>query len=209
MNNTKRATLIVIIFVFIAVSLVLIAPLLTNKYTYKGPSGNEFNFIKSQTGEVKMHLLTAYATYKDKKTNQYTIPLRNGPKDLEKIDVQKDINNLILNKEYVYITMSPEYTGKSVIAGIEIAKVLGTASYSVFKISTEGALTFPANNTNVTGTPIINCKDANKELGVILLNLGKENKIYSNKECVILEAKDEDSLIKVADRFVYNLLGVM
>ena len=210
MNNSRRIGILVIILIIIAIALMLIIPTLNPKYIYTNDNGESFEFVKSPVGDLTMHVLTTYVTYKgDISDYQYTIPLRNGPKSLEDISVVKGINPVILNKKYVYITLNPDRNSQAVLASIEIAKVIGTADYGVFKIPTKGAFTHPVNNTNSTETPIITCKNANKDIGVIELRLGNENKIYSNKECVILEAKDEESLIRVADRFVYNLLGVM
>lgn len=209
MENTKRAGIIVIVLIFIAILLILLIPILSNKYTYTSPNGEKFTFAKARVGELTMHILTTYTTYKGDLTNyKQVIPLINGPKTLEEIEVQKNINNKILNKKFVYITLDPNFKGDAVIASIDIAKVLGTADYSVFKIPTQGAFTY-SNNVNSTITPIITCNNANNDIGVILLNLSKENKIYSSRECVILEATTYDNLIKVADRLVYNLLGVM
>ena len=212
MNVQKRIGILVIVLIFVVIILLWLIPALSNTYTYTNPSGEKFTFTKSRIGDLTMHTLTAYATYRDdntKKNYQYAIPLRNGPKSLENIQVQKNINNKILNKKYIYITLDPNLKGEAVIASIEIAKVLGESDYGVFKIPTQGALTYATNKTNSTQVPIINCNNANKDIGVIWLKLSKENKIYSNKECVILEAIDYKNLIMEADRLVYNLLGIM
>src|SRR3989344_3588858 len=210
MNNSRRIGILVIILIIIAISLMLILPILNLKYTYTNEAGESFEFVKSPIGDITMHVLTTYVTYRgDISDYQYTIPLRNGPKSLEDISVVKGINPVILNKKYVYITLNPDHNSQAVLASIEIAKVIGTADYGIFKIPTKVAFSYPVNNTNSTETPIITCKNANAEIGVIELRLGNENKIYSSKECVILEAKDEESLIRVADRFVYNLLDVL
>ena len=199
MNNAQKTGIIVIVFIFITIALILILPELSNTYTYTNPSGEKFTFIKSHVGDITIHSLTAYISYKnDKKNYEHLIPLRNDPRELENILVQGKINDKILNKKYVYITLDPELKGESLIASIEIAKVLGQAEYGVFKIPTEGALIYKTNKTNSTDIPIITCNNANKEIGVIWLNLGKENKIYSIKDCVVIEATDYKSLIKVA-----------
>lgn len=210
MNISKRLGIIVIVLIIIAIILILIAPSLSNTYTYTSPSGEKFTFTKSSVGDLTLHTLTTYVTYKNDEQNyQYFIPLRYGPKSLEDIYVQKGINDLILNKEYLYLTLDPNYNSEALLATIDIAKVTGTAEYSIFKIPTQGALIYPANNTNSTITPIITCNNANGKIGVIWLNIDDENKIYANKECVVVEGTDYDNLIKVADRLVYNLLGVM
>ena len=210
MNIKKRAGILVIILILITITLIFLIPSISNKYTYTNPNGERFTFYKSRVGDTLMHTLSAYANYKDNKENyEYAIALRNSPKSLEDIQVQQGIKNKILNKKYIYITLDPEFKGEAVLASIEIAKVLGQANYGIFKIPTQGALLYSLNKTNSTNTPVITCNNANKEIGVIWLNLGKENKIYSSRECVIVEAVDYKNLIKVADRLVYDLLDVM
>src|SRR3989344_4734682 len=187
---------------------------LTENYNYiVDIQGKQFIFDKSQVEGLTTHTVETYADYKDNPTKyRYIIPLRTGPKEVEKFIVDKNINNYLLNKKYIYIAMDPEYSSKAVLASLDLAKVLGTAEYSVFKIPTEGALTYSISNaTNSTfqNTPIITCNDVNNDIGVIWFNIDNENKIYSNKGCVIIEAVDEDILIKLADRLVYSLLGIM
>ncbi len=210
MNNSKKIGIMLIILIFMIIAFILIVPSLSNTYIYTNPSGEKFTFTKTKLGDLTLHTLTTYVTYKgDTKNYQYSIPLRYGPESLDGIFVKKGINDLILNKEYLYLTLDPNLNSKALIANVDIAKVTGTADYSVFKIPTQGALTSPANNSNSTLTPIITCKNADKKIGVIWLNIGSENKIYNVGECVVVQGTDYDNLIKVADRLVYNLLGVM
>ena len=210
MNISKRIGIIIIFLIIITIALIILIPSLSSTYTYTSPSGEKFTFTKSNVGDLTLHTLTTYVTYKgDNQNHQYAIPLRYGPKSLEDIYVQKEINNLILNKEYLYLTLDPNYNSKALLANIDIAKVTGTADYSVFKIPTQGALIYPANNSNSTLTPIITCNNVNDKIGVIWLKLGDEDKVYSSKGCVIVQGKDYDRLIQSADRLVYNLLGVM
>jgi len=213
MNIPKNIGILVIVLILITISLIIFIPLLSNTYIYTSPSGEKFTFYKSQVEGLTTHTVETYADYKDNPTKyRYIIPLRTGPKEVEKFIVDKNINNYLLNKKYIYIAMDPEYSSKAVLASLDLAKVLGTAEYSVFKIPTEGALTYSISNaTNSTfqNIPIITCNNVNNDIGVIWFNIDNENKIYSNKGCVIIEAVDEDILIKLADRLVYSLLGIM
>ena len=213
MNIPKNIGILAIVLILITLGLIIFIPLLSNTYTYASPSGEKFTFYKSQVQGITTHTVETYAKYKDDSNNyRYVIPLRTGPKEVEEFTVDKNINNYLLNKKYIYITMDPKYSSKAILASLDIAKVLGTADYSVFKIPTEGALTYSitnATNSTFQNTPIITCNDANKDVGVIWFNIDNENKIYSNKGCVVIEAVDEDTLIKLADRLVYSLLGVM
>ena len=213
MNLNKKVGVIVIILIIIAIAIILVAPMFSNSYTYTSPSGEKFEFTRYSSGGSTTHVLTTFVSYKGDANNyEHTLPFRYGPKQLEDISVNDNVNANILNKKYIYITLNPEYSGKSILATIDLAKVLGTADYGVFKIPTEGALTYSTvNQTNSTDTtPIITCNDVTKDVGVIWLLIGKENRAYTNVQgCVIIEAVDDENLIKVADRVVYDLLGVM
>jgi len=211
MTLSRKIGVFVIILIIIVIATILLAPVLSNKYDYISPTGEKFTFTKNYAGNVQIHVLTAYVTYlnDDKKYIPKYIPFRYGPKSLENIPVESGINNKLLNKKFIYITRDPNVTSEITLASIEIAKVIGTADYGVFKIPTKGAITRPISNVNPDDIPIITCGDADKETGVILLSIGSENSIYSAGECVVVESKNNSEIIKVADRLVYNLLGVM
>ena len=56
--------------------------------------------------------------------------------------------------------------------------------------------------------PIITCNTVNETVSVIYLTLGTENKVYSEKDCIIVEGKDTEGLTLAANKFAYYLLGV-
>ena len=69
MNISKRAGILVIVLIIITIALVYLIPLLSDTYIYTNPSGEEFKFTKTRVGNLQMHVLTAYASYKGDKTN--------------------------------------------------------------------------------------------------------------------------------------------
>jgi len=116
-----------------------------------------------------------------------------------------EVKTKILDKDGVYITLDPYGSSKSVLAAIEINRVLGTNDYGVFKIPTQSATYKPTNTT----FPYITCTDATKQIGVIYLLVENKTRIASLGECVVVEGKDYDDLIKAADKLTLHLLGVM
>lgn len=213
MNLNRKIGIGVIILILIAITIIIVSPMLSNSYIHTSPSGEKFEFTRYSSGGLTTHVLTTYVSYKGDANNyKYALPFRYGPKQLEDISVNDNVNANVLNKKYIYITLNPKYSGKAILATIDLAKVLGTADYGVFKIPTEGALTYLTDNqTNLTDTtPIITCNQVTKDVGVIMLLIGEKNRAYTNVQgCVIIEALDDENLIKVADRVVYDLLGVM
>ena len=210
MNEKKRLNIIIYVLIIVLIVLVVFvvvnrqSGLLTNKYVYTNPKGEDFTFTKTKLENITFHVLTAYVET-NKGLNQYTIPFRNNPYDLEDILIEVNIKNKILNKKGIYITLNPNLRSEAVIAAIEISRVIGTNDYGIFKIPTQSATTIPTNTT----FPVINCNDATQDTGVILLGIGNYTRVFSNKECVIVEGDSYENLIKAADKLALHLLNVM
>jgi hypothetical protein len=136
-----------------------------------------------------------------------------GPEELEPIYLEEGINNKILNKKKVYITQDPDLdkltNGRASISYFIIARVIygddSVSKFTGYRIPVDGAFTRESNNSNAS---IINCEDVSENLGVILFKLGDETKIYSENDCVILEAKNPQDLRRVAIKLTYSLIGV-
>ena len=210
----KRIKWIVIILLgitLLGVALFVLFPgmRISNEFTYKNQEGEPFKFVTGYAGKVPIYTLKVTATYGDKLLKHYEIPLRNKPQDLAAIPIDSEVKNKILNSRGIFITMQPELNQKAAIAGIQLAKVLGTADYGIFKIPVQGASTLPINTTNTSDYPVKTCQDATPNIRVIILTLGGENKAYVTADCVIIKATDEGNLIKVAEAVVLKLLNVL
>ena len=170
-----------------------------DRYEYNG-----FTITKNQYGWAA----TVFVEELGKKEKIILIDLRYDPKTLEKenITIHNDIQDLILNSTQIFITTDPNGTGKTSIAAMHLSKVLGThPNWGIFKIRIENTLTKPDGEL-----PVKTCNDSNSLVTVIDLEHEKEeNKIYNEDYCVIIEAKNEDDLIKLTDRLILNLLGIM
>lgn len=182
---------------------------LSNEFTYKNTEGEKFEFITGYAGKIPIYTLRVTANYGNQILKQYEIPLRNKPQDLEAIQVDPAVRQKTLNSGGIFITMQPELDQKAAIAGIQLAKVLGTADYGVFKIPTQGAFTAAINTTAEQDYPVKTCQDATPDTRVIILTLGEENTAYVSADCVIIKATDEDNLIKVSEAVVLKLLNVL
>ena len=213
-KSVKTSNLIVYLLIAIVVISVLAFIFLpklrsANEFVYTSPSGEKFNFVTSRVGVTPIYTLKLFVTYGDKLNKQYEIPLRNRPYDLEDIEVDKGIRTKILTSKGIFITLDPELDQKAVIAGIQLSKVLGTANYGVFKIPTQGAFTLPINTTNQSDYPVKTCRDATQDIRVISLQIGNETRAYLNKDCIIVEGKNTEELIKASEKTVLKLLNVM
>lgn len=165
------------------------------KYEYNG-----FKFYKTEDG--------FWTTLIESKGQLYTIPFYYHPKELEDIQIEKNIEDKIL-KNYVkeiYISFDPDAGSVPVIGGVEISRITGFR-YNLFNIPTRSALS--REDDKGVETIIKNCSDAGNGTIVILFQKADYNKIYLDKDCIILNYNETNSSIKVADRFVYTLLKIM
>lgn len=142
----------------------------------------------------------------------YAIPFYNHPKELETIVVEPGIENKIkrLNSsDKIFITIDPDLESRAVIAAVELSRITGSR-YDIFNVPTQGALTRPSWKGKADSVnPVVTCANANNNTLVVWLKLGDVNAVHSSDNCLLLEGKTGEDLIRVADRFVYRLLGIM
>ena len=135
----------------------------------------------------------------------YSIESRYNPEELEEISVKINLKD-IYDKKELFITMDENATGVSVLAATEISKVTGNSLIFRYPKETFGALKNPIEGRNV---PVITCNNVNNTIGVISFEIGNSSEVYSKNGCVIAVGKSESDLIRVADRLMLVLLGIM
>ena len=133
----------------------------------------------------------------------YLIDSRYDPKELENIGIYTNVKEDII-KEKLFVTMDPNLSSKATIAFSEIDAIMQNPF--LFRLPT-----FPALLEKVEGNdlPIISCNDVNETTSVIKFRTNGDNTIFSEDGCVVLNAIDEDGLIRLADRLVLTVLGVI
>ncbi len=200
MEETKSATGVIVFFLVLLVAFsgfiffrerAIVGAVV---FDYKG-----FDVEKIESGLVSMYKIKIFI---NEGRDPYYITMRHDPRTLEDIKLEGNLKEKILKKE-LFITMEPNATGLSVIAGTELSKIIG--SPYLFNIPTHGALLRDAGNN----APVRTCKDVNETTAIIKFQIGKGNRIFSEDECVIVEAVDELNLTKAADRLSLSVLGVM
>jgi len=192
-----------LIILFLAIVLV---PAFIRKINFEKNKYNSFEFIQQKD--------SFWYTKVQKGSQPYWIPFYYHPRELEDIPVETGLGSKFFdirdNNGSIYITLDPDSGNNTIIiAGVEIAKITGTR-YDLLNVPTRSAFIKEPKNTSVeTGTPIITCKDSNEKTLVIWLTLSNKNIAYSYGNCVILEAQSYNDLVRVADRLMYHLLGIM
>ena len=127
--------------------------------------------------------------------------------ELEAIGQEIKVNlKDIYDKQELFITMDENATGVSVLAATEISKVTGNSLIFRYPKETFGALKNPIEGRNVT---VITCNNVNNTTGVISFEIGNSSEIYSKNGCILAVGKSESDLIRVADRLMLVLLGIM
>ena len=211
MNITK-----VITTIFILLLLSLGAVFLYSKYQ----DSKDYFIYKGANGDYRIDIFltgnqTDYYVYSVSDDILYRIPLRKKPQDVEAIPLEPNLLDKITRPSgthRVYITQDPGTANKtaqySILALIDIGKILGKAEYGIYKLNVQGALTMETPRSKEIALPIITCNTVNETVSVIYLTLGTENKVYSEKDCIIVEGKDTEGLTLAANKFAYYLLGV-
>lgn len=184
-------------------------------YTYKGADGSDYtiDIIRLEGVKGLFHKVTFVLARDDGKIYKYSTIFRNGPKDLEDIplefsrDILYDGND---TKKKIFITQDPDLPGNSsttsTVSALDISKITnGLSNVYIYGIPTDMAYT----EDTEKGFEKINCANATDSIGVILIKIGDENKIYKeNDNCVVLEAKTYDDITKLSDKFIMHLIGI-
>ncbi|MBN2052929.1 hypothetical protein JW756_05470 [Candidatus Woesearchaeota archaeon] len=208
-KDSRKSNLKFIIFTAVLVIIflgIVLVPALIRKINFENNKYNGFDFIKHSDG--------FWYTKVQKGDQPYWIPFYYHPKELEDIPIDANLRGKFFevrdNNGRIFITLDPDAENNTIIiAGVEIARITGD-KYQLLNVPTHSAFIKPPKNTNVeTGTPIITCKDSSNQTLVIWLTLSDKNIAYSYDYCIILEAKSYNDMVRVADRTMYNLLGIM
>jgi len=121
------------------------------------------------------------------------VVIRNDPR---KLNVSIEIGNLLDGINKVWITVPPELSSEAIIAGNDLGMFTSRIS-----LDTEFGLT-----NSSTGFPEVTCANATKETRVFLTTIGNETKVYGEGECIIVQGKNYDELLKAADALVMHWL---
>jgi hypothetical protein len=199
LRNNIILTVIALVLVGALVALVVVPKYLTEKEA----ENNEYNHFPFQMRQGSWY------TVIESETQRAPIPFYYHPRELENIPLDPNVlarfNEVQKNNGSIFITIDPESPDNDiVIAGVEISKVTG----QWFAIPTASAVIRKPEGVD-TEFPVLTCADADNDTLIIWLTKSDKNVAYAHKDCVILEGKTYEDLIKVADRLSYSLLGIM
>jgi len=124
------------------------------------------------------------------------------PTEVQDINSSGDFSKLLSEKYEIDSTSEFNSTNKEAIALAEHQMGLTLGSYNIYL--REG---FTANTS--FSLPVITCANATQYTPVIYFRHGNSTSISVQSNCVIAEASSNTGFIKVKDRLLYGILGVM
>ena len=124
------------------------------------------------------------------------------PEEAESISMPYDISQRLQNKFEIDATYDLNSTYKEPIALAQHQMGLTLAAYNIF--IRKG---FTANNT--FNLPVITCRDSTLNVPVVYFKYGNATNIHLEDNCIIAEAQTNADFIRVKDRLLYSMLGVI
>ena len=210
MKIKKTIAWILIIVAIIALFMIYLKD--RESFVYHGKNG-DYKFDVEEVESIKIY--RPHVFYEDK---EYIYAFRNKPQKLESLEFEEGIlENLNRPEglEDVFITknvnLSSLTNGSVSLVTAPMATILGRSESGLYKKSIRVAFT---EFHGAQPAPVVDCstvnlnQDINRTSAVILLKLGEENRVYSDGDCIIVEGKDTDGLIKSGEKFAYALIGV-
>lgn len=206
-SSSSSGTLIAIIAILVILlvaGFLFVRPLLIKE---KYSSYNNFEFEQSN------NYWQTYVEY-----NGYLTPITftSHPLDLEDIDYETNITSFVLTQPHASFTISmrDDVGSVPVIAGVNIARILGERFYG---FNVNSALYFDDHMKNSTNTtiPIVSCNDATSINPIIFIdvNATKNSIKFSdeNSNCIVVSSvtSTKENVLSMADLFVYKILEIM
>jgi len=151
-----------------------------------------------------------YNNYKFTRTdNKFILNINNVdiefhffPSDVEYINVSSNILNKLTNKVEIDSTYDEDNKWKE---GISVAQYDLERFFNVAGVYFVNGLTAK----NAYSMPVIGCNTSTEKTPVIYFKEGNETKIFIDDNCIIAESNDDLGFIRIKDRLIYGLLGVI
>lgn len=176
------------------------------KYIKPGPKGYE---SYTYNGFTILNMSgTYYTSIKiPDRESAHNIEMRYPPDAVDDIPMEKGIVERIKRAKGLYLTTRPDLTSKTVIAMVEVGKIVGDR-YDILNIPSVVALTAKTETTEADRV-IASCSNATADVPVIFFNTGDSTIIYHDDGCIHVQGKTEDDIIKASDKLGYALMGII
>jgi len=184
------------------------------RYDYATENG-VFHITKEIINGVNIYSASVFAD-----GIEYVHHFRYHPEELEEVYLEPEIKNLLNRPEglkRLYITRPYDIDEKDavnfVIAMSSFGQILGTSQAGIYKTPIVSAYTVYTDesipDSLKTRIPKAGCSNVDNETAVILLVITESTRVISEShECIIIEGKNSEEVIKAAEKFGYHLLGM-
>ena len=123
------------------------------------------------------------------------------PDDLGFIFVNLEVINALKNKIQIDVTSDFNDTSAESIA---VAQYQIGITLNNFDLFVRNGFTSTQKNF-----PVITCDDSSNFVPVIYFKSSNETRVYLDGNCIIAEASDPADIIRIKDRLVYGILGII
>jgi len=131
------------------------------------------------------------------------IPLRYGPKEVEDIPFEGELDSNFNLGEEVYISISPNVTNRY------YSLAVSELSFNVLKgISRTPVGAWSAENDWETNHTVISCENNPQNLPVIELSWQNDTRVDMVGSCILIQGQDEE-IAKAAEKVLYKWYGVI
>ena len=170
--------------------------------------GTTFSFVffgfQTQTDVAKYNGIkfVRYADRWEAKINGKRAAFSFLPAEVKDLNASGDFSKMLQNKIEIDVTYDSNDTYKESIALAQHQMGLVLSQYGIFV--RKGFI-----NNNTFNVPVIACKDASANVPVIYFKTANSTNIRVESNCVIAEASSEINFIKLKDKLLYGILGVV
>jgi len=184
--NSKNlmAIFIVVIMVF-SIGGIIVDNIAKDKYEYNG-----YDFISKQN---------SWSMKYEKKELLFDF----FPKDVENIEVSSEVLEKLMSSRQIDSTFDPtdRYVQAIAKSQYDMNDVLSKSINAVVR----PGMTME----NEYGTNVIVCGDVNSTMPVLYFKESNVTKVSVEGDCITVEAKSDYDLLKMKDRLLYGILGII
>jgi hypothetical protein len=137
------------------------------------------------------------------RVNGQEVVFDNFPASVEHINVSQDIISRIKNTFEVDTTYDEDSKYEEELAVIQ--HEMGIVLDSVFNIYVRQGMT-EQNSYNIT---VIDCNDATQAVPVLYFMESNQTSIYLDDNCIIAKARSGVEFVRLKDRLLYGILGII
>jgi len=124
------------------------------------------------------------------------------PSEVEQIELNEEITTALLNKPEIDTTSQINDTFSEEIALAQYNMALTLTNLNVYV-----RRGFTTNNT--FNLPIMSCEDATVAIPIIYFRQSNQTKVTLEDNCIIAEARNNIDILRIKDRLLYSILGII